>query len=133
MRDRDAQAGASNARRYVLELLPGLLGYLVLFLGLPALLGREEATWWSIPVALLPVVPLLWIVVAVIRHIRRIDDYQRRLVLIGMAFAFGAMMLTAVVIALLSTVDVVVGGTEWIVFGVGAAVWFGSSMWATTR
>lgn len=40
---------------------------------------------WRYLWALLPVVPAVWIVRAVVRHVRRIDDYQRLLQLQGLA------------------------------------------------
>lgn len=122
-----------NGRRYMLEFLPGAAGFVILFLGIPALVDLDSGQWWDIPLALLPTLPVLWMGIAFARFLNHADDYQRRLYLLGLAFAFGAVMLTVVMIMMLFTAGIVVTGAEWYVFGVGMAVWFGSLMWATTR
>ena len=130
---RERTRESTIGRRYILEFLPGIAGFVLLFLGVPALVDLKSGNWWDVPLALLPILPVLWMGIAFSRHVRRVDDYQRRLIMLGLALAFAATMLTSIVIMLLPTAGVAVAGAEWWVFAVGMAVWFGSSIWATTR
>ena len=51
--------------------------------------------------ALLPVVPTLFIVRAVLRHVDRVDDYQRLLLLKGLGVGFAVAMVAAVTVGFL--------------------------------
>ncbi|WP_029012440.1 hypothetical protein [Niveispirillum irakense] len=78
-----------NARRYVIELSSTILAYALM------LVGVNKAMQWGwvpdgmqIPVALLPMLPCLLVVWVIMRHIRRLDELQRRMQFEGLAFGF---------------------------------------------
>lgn len=75
--------------------------------------------------ALLPLLPALWVVRAVVRHLGRLDDYQRRLQLRGLAVGFGVAMMTALTLGLLEVAGLAIGYglTGWIVYGLGMVSW----------
>lgn len=121
------------ARRYMWEFLPAAAAYLVIFFGVTTWIDLENGDSLNVLWALLPVVPVVWMIVSVIRHVRRIDEFQRALVLQSFALGFGAAMLTAVVIALVGLTGIVVVGAEWYVFIVGMGTWGVASMVSTRR
>lgn len=121
------------ARRYMWEFLPGAVAYVVLFFGVTSLVDLESGDPVNVLWALLPVVPVVWMIVSVVRHVRRIDEFQRTLVLQSFALGFGAAMLAAVVIALVGMTGIVVIGAEWYVFLVGMGTWGVASMVSTRR
>lgn len=77
----------ARTRAYHLDFWPGIVGYVVV-LGAVTVLGDLDGTSpWRFLWALLPA---LWFIRAVVRHVRRIDDYQRRLLLSWLAVGFAA-------------------------------------------
>jgi hypothetical protein len=119
-RTRKEQEGS---RRYLWEIAGGAIVFLVLFLFLPELIRTEKGSTESILVALVPLVPVVWMVVAVARHIGRIDEFQKIFVFQSLAIGFAAAMLIAITVAFLSTADVTVAYPEWYVFIGGMSVW----------
>jgi hypothetical protein len=79
------------------------------------------------------VLPALLVVRAVVRHLRRIDEYQRGLLLQGMSVGFGVAMVTAVTMGFLGIAGL--GGvlTGWIVYGAGMLGWIVGSAVASRR
>ncbi|MGC8484314.1 MAG: hypothetical protein ACP5O6_01570 [Candidatus Baltobacteraceae bacterium] len=78
----------ANGRRYALELLGALLFYMLgLFVSL-ALLGRPQLTPLERGLAaLLPIPGVMLLFCALARHVARIDELQRQILLEGMAVA----------------------------------------------
>lgn len=83
--------------------------------------------------AVLPVLPLLWVLVAVVRHVHRLDDYQQRLLLDGFAVGFGVAMAAAVTIGLLQAAGLQSDITGWVIFGAGMFGWGIASIAAGRR
>lgn len=78
-----------NSRRYTFELMSTIVAYGLL------LVGANKAEQWgwvpdalSVPVALLPMVAGLAAVWVIMRHIRSLDEMQRRMQFEGLAFGF---------------------------------------------
>jgi len=117
-------------RRYLVEFGIGMLGYLVT-LTATLVWGHLDGSnpgrfaWALLPV--LPVLPVIWLVVALLRHIRRIDDYQRFLLLQGLGVGFGAAMIASVTLGFLSIAGLAVPMMGWIVFSVGMLGWIVTS------
>lgn len=121
-----------RSRRYTAEFLSGmaLVVLLLLLPSEPLLAGapqRARVLW-----AALPLVPLLWSAAAVVRHLRRVDELQRRMVVDALAWGFGVAMVTAIGAALVRSAGVAVGDVEWAVFlagmlGFAAAAAIGSA------
>lgn len=111
------------ARRYMWEIAAGAVGFMLVFLFLPAIVQAEPGSALSVVIALVPVIPVGWIAVALIRHILRVDEFQRRIVIDSLAIGFGAAMLIALCVAFLSTAAISVSYPEWWVFIGGMATW----------
>lgn len=78
-----------TGRRYVMELSATMLAYALL------LVGVNKAISWGwvpdglqIPIALLPMLPCLLVAWVIMRHIRRLDEMQRRMQFEALAFGF---------------------------------------------
>jgi hypothetical protein len=61
---------------------------------------------WKLLRSLLNLAPALWIVRAVVRGLRRADEYQRRRLLEAMAIGFGVMMMAIFTVGLLHAAGV---------------------------
>jgi hypothetical protein len=114
---------AARARAYTRDFLPGIGAYLLVLAAVLAwgdLDGTSPARWgW----ALAPVVPAAWIVRAVVRHLRRLDDYQRLLLLQGLGVGFAVAMLTAVTVGFLGIAGLPMMAAGWVVYAAGMAAW----------
>jgi hypothetical protein len=121
--ERDRKAGG----RYALEFIPGAFAFVLLFLGIPMFIDLGAGGPWAVFWALVPLVPVLWMAVAVARHVARADEYMRGVLLKSLAIAFGVAMVTAITFTLLSTANVFVERPELWVFtagmvGLGASI-----------
>ncbi len=111
------------SRAYQLDFWPGIAAYAVVLTA--ALLWGDldgdspgRFVW-----AVLPVIPALWLVRAVLRHVRRIDEYQRLLLLQGLGGAFAVAMIVSVTLAFLEIAGLSVPGSGWIIYGAGMLGW----------
>lgn len=66
-------------KRYHRELFPAMGAYVVLMLGSVWLLKRIDELWPRTIVTLLPILPLLFVVRAILRVIRGQDELERRI------------------------------------------------------
>ncbi len=111
-------------KAYGREFTPAMIGYVVATLAVSFLIDFETAGWWKYGVALLPILPALWGVRAVARHLGRIDEMHRAAHLVAMSFGFGVAMVVALTIGFLS-----VAGLEterwgsWLIYASGMASW----------
>jgi len=84
MSDRDQTR--TLQQRYLCEFLPTMLGYvIVLPISITPLLRVELSTVGKVVVALLPVVPMVFVVRAMLRHMLRQDELQQRIELQAVA------------------------------------------------
>ncbi len=77
----------SAAWRYVAEFTAAMTAYVVVLLGTVTVLKAYPEAPWRYGVAVLPVVPVLFVLWAVQRFVARLDEMQRRVQLEGLAFA----------------------------------------------
>lgn len=78
-------------KRYNREFLLAMLAYVIVVIVSVALINISPAgAWWRIPLALTPVIPAIFGMIAYIRFVSRIDELQRRIQFEGLAFGFGA-------------------------------------------
>jgi hypothetical protein len=91
------------------------------------------APTWSTSGRGSPATCSLWIVRAVVRHLHRIDEYQRDLVLHGLAVGFGVAMVTAVTLGFLGIAGLSGQITGWIVCGAGMFGWIVGGQVAARR
>jgi hypothetical protein len=77
-------------RRYLKEFLPAMAAYVVvLFISVTLINISPSSAWWRIPLALSPVVPVIFAMIAYMRFVSRIDELQRRIQFEALAFGFG--------------------------------------------
>ena len=122
-----------RARAYLREFVPGMVGYLLVLVLVITFGGLDGTSSWRFVWALLPAVPLVWVVIAVIRHLRRVDEFQQRLLLQGFAAGFGVAMGAAVTMGLLEAAGLQSQMTPWIIFGAGMFGWGIASIAAGRR
>ncbi|MBW0089915.1 hypothetical protein I4I73_01990 [Pseudonocardia sp. KRD-184] len=120
---RRSSGDRARSRAYHRDFWPGIVGYVVVLGAVVALGDLDGTSPWRFLWALLPVLPALWIIRAVVRHVRRIDDHQRGLLLRGLAVGFAAAMIASVTLGFLDVAGLVVPMTGWIVYGVGMLAW----------
>jgi hypothetical protein len=74
---------------YLREFGASMLAYLVILLGSITLLNNMGSTSpWRIPLTLVPMVPLVGVLIAVLRWLRRVDELERQKTLEALGFAF---------------------------------------------
>jgi len=71
-------ARAANARRYLVEFGSAMIAYVVVILVSGAVVDAHPTAGWRFAVVVTPVVPGLLALWAVIRHVRRLDERERR-------------------------------------------------------
>ena len=82
-------------RRYAAELWIGIAAYMVILFGTRALLSGVHGPL-EIVVALAPVVPVAWILIAAVRLWQHTDEFNKQLILQSLAIAGGVTALIAV-------------------------------------
>lgn len=95
---------APHQRRYFIELS---LAMILFFIALVLRRHALEHGWWPLGFTLLPAVPILFVIAAIMRMLNRIDEFQRRIQL--NAFAFSAMATAFVTIVCGLLEDVIIG------------------------
>jgi hypothetical protein len=130
--ERDSRSDRVSSRAMILDWLPALIALVVLSLIQELGLFGSDGTWklfWS----LLNLAPALWVVRAVVRGLRRADEFQRRRQLEAMAIGFGVMMMAIFTVGLLQAAGV--GDLRQLVqvsFGGSTLVWVGT-LWIQTQ
>ena len=80
----------SAGRIYRKEFLLAMAAYVVVLIVSIILINLSPSSaWWRIPLAITPVIPAIFGVIAFIRFLGRIDELQRRIQLEALAFGFG--------------------------------------------
>ena len=133
--DRPAGSAGDKARNraYFRDFWPSMAGYVLVLTAVVRWGDLDGSSPWRYVWALLPVVPLAWTVRAVVRHLRRIDDHQRELLLQGLAVGFCVAMIAAVTVGFLSVAGLALQAAGWIVFGAGMLGWAAGTGFATHR
>ncbi|MEJ8632806.1 MULTISPECIES: hypothetical protein [Streptomyces] len=103
--NRDSRSDMVRARALFVDWLPAVVALVLLSLiselGLFGAAGSWEVFW-----SLLNLAPGLWIVRAVVRGLRRADEYQRRCQLEALAIGFGVLTMAIYAVGLLQAVGV---------------------------
>ncbi len=113
----------ARSRAYARDFLPGMVGYCVLLVVVVLFGDLDGSSNWRFLWALLPVLPMIWVVRALIRHFRRIDDYQRGRLLDAMAVGFAVAMLSAITLGFLGIAGLDMSFAGWIIYVAGMAGW----------
>ncbi len=123
--DRSDQSRGDRARAwaYVREFVPAMIAYCLVLVLVLVFGDLDGSSSWRFVWAVLPVLPTIWVAVAVIRHLRRLDDYQQRLTLQALGVGFAVAMVAAITMGLLAAAGLQSQITAWIIFGAGMFGW----------
>ncbi len=78
------------ARQYRREFFSAMATYVVVVIVSITLINLSPSTaWWRIPLALLPIIPAIFGILAYMHFVSRMDELQRRIQFEGIAFGFG--------------------------------------------
>lgn len=110
-------------RRYMWEFAIGMVLLMFSFMVVPRLIQAEPRSVLSIVIVLIPILPQIWIVVAVIRHMRRMDERDRQMQFQSMSVGFGTSMLVAVTAGFLSLAGFDSPFLPWAVYLGGMGAW----------
>jgi hypothetical protein len=116
-----------RTRAYLREFVPGIVAYMVVLFAALRWGGFDGDSPWRFLWAALPVLPMIWIAVAVLRHLRRIDEYQRRQLLSGFAVGFAVAMLASISLGILESARLRLEGSPFFVYIAGMLGWAVSS------
>jgi len=79
----------SASKTYTREFLTAMAAYVVVLpISIVLIIASPSSAWWRIPLALAPVIPILFALRAFLRFFRRMDELQRRIQLEAFAFSF---------------------------------------------
>ncbi len=74
-------------KRYLREFIPAMSAYVLLVLLYGVLIRRTEAMPWRVVLAVLPLLPIVMVIRAIVRVIRDQDELERRIDLEAIAIA----------------------------------------------
>ncbi|MEM1296634.1 MAG: hypothetical protein AAGH89_14800 [Verrucomicrobiota bacterium] len=84
----------TGAKRYVLEMLVAGMAYILILFAVNAAYCRWEeflsSSGWRFVLAILPMIPAVFVVKAIVRHLHRVDEMEQAIQLRCLAIAFGA-------------------------------------------
>jgi|1185.fasta_scaffold1000492_2 hypothetical protein len=120
---RRSDGDRARSRAYQREFWPGMAAYVLVTVGVSVWGGLDGDSPSRFVWALAPVVPAAWIVRAVLRHVRRADEYQQLLLLQSLAAGFAVAMLTAITLGFLTAAGLRLESAPWIVYGAGMLGW----------
>ena len=117
----------SRARAYRRDFWPGMVGYCAV-LAVVLVFGQlDGGSPWRFLWAVLPVLPAVWVVRAVVRHLHRIDEFQRLLTFQALSVGFLVAMVVAVTGGFLGFAGLEppfpLAAGCWIVYGAGMLGW----------
>ncbi len=73
--------------------------------------------------ALLPLLPVAWIVIVTVRRVRQMDEYQLKLLFPGPAVGFTVAMVAAITVGTLSAAGLTTPDAGWVVALCGVLAW----------
>ena len=78
-----------NSKRYLRELMSSIAAYaIVLIISILILNSAPKEAIWRPVVALLPMLPAVFVIIAVVHELKHIDELQQRIQLEALAIAF---------------------------------------------
>ena len=115
----------ARSRAYLRDFAPAVAAYVVAIVAVGAWGGLDGDSPWRYAWALLPLAPVALVVRAVVRALRRSDEYARLLLLTDLAVSFAAAMLAAVALGMLAIAGAPLPAQllPWLVFGAGMLTW----------
>ena len=125
-------ASSTANRTYYKEFGAAMLAYVaLLFISIVAL-DHVTSLVWRVPIALVPMVPAFFVLVAFVRFLGRVDEMQRLIHLEALAFAFGGTALLTFSYGFLQNAGF--PSLSWFcVWPLMAVLWVIGQAWATRR
>jgi hypothetical protein len=120
---RRSSGDRARARAYQWDFWPGMAGYGIALTAVLRWGDLDGSNPWRFLWAVLPVIPALWIVRAVVRHVHRVDDYQRLLLVQSLGVGFAIAMIAAVTAGFLGIAGLPMQSAGWIIYGAGMLAW----------
>ena len=113
----------SASKTWTREFLTAMAAYvIVLPICILLINASPHSAWWRIPLALIPVIPILFAMRAFMRFFSTMDELQRQIQLEAFAFSFGATCIVTFSYSLLTDVGFPVISWGWI-FPLMVALW----------
>jgi len=106
--------------------------YVILLLVSVVLLNSNPTAPWRGLVAVLPAIPIIFVLLVVVRLIGRLDELQRRIQLDAIAFAFGATAIVTFTWGLLETAGFPHLSLIWVLL-LMSALWGVATIFASRR
>jgi hypothetical protein len=113
----------ARTRAYFRDFAPAMAAYVVAIVVVVTWGGTEGESPWRFAWALLPVLPVLGVVRAVVRGLRRSDEYAQLVQLRGLAVGFAVAMVACVVLGMLAVAGLSVPAGPWLAFSAGMLSW----------
>ncbi|WP_369053233.1 hypothetical protein [Kineococcus terrestris] len=113
----------ARTRAYARDFVPAMAGYVVAIAAVTVWGGLDGDSPWRFAWALLPVLPVLAVVRAVVRALRRSDEYAQLVQLRGLAVGFAVAVVACVVLGMLQLAGLVVPVAPWLVVGAAMTSW----------
>lgn len=110
---------------YLRDFWPGMAGYAAVLAAVLVWGHLDGHSVWRYVWAVAPLVPAVWILRAVLRHLGRVDEYQRLVLIRGLAGGFASAMIAAVTLGFLGSAHLPVPmfATGWIIYAIGMTGW----------
>lgn len=109
---------------YTRDFLPAVIGYVVVTLLVSFFVDFDDPAWWKYALAVTPLVPALWGVRAIRRHLGRIDEMQQNIQLKALATGFAVSMVVSLTVGFLALADLDINSWgPWIIYSAGMAGW----------
>jgi hypothetical protein len=122
--------------RQRMPLIRPLFVPLILYIGLLVFsiswLTRNPGSPWRYVVALLPMLPGIFIAAGVVRIINQLDELDRKIIFEGIAISFALTFILTTSLGLLGLAGIPQIGGEYIALFMAVA-WFIGKLWATRR
>ena len=114
--------GEIHGREYARRLIVAMAVYTVVLVGMIYLMGRGLEQPWKTIVALVPVIPMLYIVWLVVARSRTLDEYWQKIQLDALPFAFLGSMTVAFTFGFLEIAGLQPLSWFWM-FGIMNVLW----------
>lgn len=114
-------------RAYAIEFGSAMAAYAIVLIVSITLVQNNPQAAWRVPVAVAPVVPAFFALLAFVRALGRMDELQRRIQLDAIALAFGATAILTFTYGFLQNVGFPAISWIWIVPGMMVLYGLGSA------
>lgn len=113
----------ARAKKYLTEFLPAMASYVIVVI-IVVVFGDLESNKPSRLIwAVLPVLPLIAVIWAVVRHLQRIDEYQSRTAYQGLSIGFVGAIIAAMTIGFLQIAGIDIPVAGWMIVSAAMASW----------